>query len=271
MTEQLRWGHLPGTETEVQSVAKLWNEPSPTVLLRGREASENALRQAMPHRRYLHLATHGFFADEEFRSMFGRDGAGEHLLGEANRLATAAHARVTFRNPLILSGLVLAGANLPTETDESELPIGQDGILTAEEIASLDLRGTELVVLSACETGLGRVAGGEGVMGLTRAFHLAGARNVVASLWKVDDIATAALMGLFYHKLWHEDKPPVVALREAQLALYRNPGQIGGLARLRGPDFANKVRLVENGRQPPDPKTAPAKLWASFVLSGPGR
>ena len=114
----------------------------------------------------------------------------------------------------------------------------------------------------------GRVGGGEGVMGLARAFHLAGARNVVASLWKVDDTATVALMKLFYQKLWNENKRPIVALREAQLALYRHPDQIDELASLRGPDFSKTVRLVDGGSKAPKPTTAATKFWAPFVLSG---
>ena len=112
------------------------------------------------------------------------------------------------RNPLVLSGLVLAGANMPRPLDSLGIPRGDDGILTAEAIAGMNLLGLELAVLSACETALGDVAGGEGVYGLQRAFHTAGARNVVASLWKVSDEATVALMRLFYNKLWVEQKPP---------------------------------------------------------------
>ena len=98
-------------------------------------------------------------------------------------------------------------------------------------------------MLSACETGLGLVGGGEGVFGLQRAFHLAGAHNVVASLWKVDDQATAALMALFYDRLWQQGKPPLEALREAQLALYRQPELVGKLAAARGTsDFDKLVR-----------------------------
>jgi len=127
------------------------------------------------------------------------------------------------------------------------------------------------VVLSACDTGLGSVAGGEGVMGLARAFHLAGARNVIASLWKVDDQATAALMRLFYHKLWKEQKPPIVALREAQLFLYRNPDQIGQVAVARGFDFSKTAPLPEGGLKVPSRPTAPPRLWAAFIVSGPGK
>ena len=132
----------------------------------------------------------------------------------------------------------------------------------------MDLRRTELVVLSACDTGLGDVAGGEGVMGLTRAFHLAGARNVVASLWKVDDRATAALMRLFYHKLWSEGKPPIKALREAQLALYRHPEQIGPLAASRGPEFAKTVQLVDGGKTTANAATGDPRHWAAFLRRG---
>jgi CHAT domain-containing protein len=178
---------------------------------------------------------------------------------------------VTARNPLILSGVVLAGANLPPLTDDLGLPTGEDGILTAEEVVNLDLRGTELVVLSACETGLGRSGGGEGVYGLQRAFHLAGARNVIASLWKVSDQATAALMRLFYHKLWIEKKPPIEALREAQLAIYYHPEQIKYLATTRGPNFKKTVKLVDGGRRNEPTERSPTRHWAAFTLSGPGR
>jgi CHAT domain-containing protein len=97
----------------------------------------------------------------------------------------------------------LAGANVrPT-------PIGHDdGILTALKVAELDLSGVELAVLSACETGLGEVAGGEGLLGLQRAFQVAGAHSVVASLWKVGDEPTRALMARFYENLWRTGRRP---------------------------------------------------------------
>jgi CHAT domain-containing protein len=167
------------------------------------------------------------------------------------------------RNPLVLSGLVLAGANL----DEKDR-----GILTAEAIAGLPLHKLDLAVLSACETGLGEVAGGEGVFGLQRAFHVAGTRTVIASLWKVDDQATAALMSLFYHKLWREKKTSLQALREAQLELYRHPERIPKLAKLRGPDLEREVsRPVEKPEPAAKSERAAVKLWAGFTLSGLGR
>jgi CHAT domain-containing protein len=168
----------------------------------------------------------------------------------------------------------LAGANLPLPEDLTERTMSDGGILTAEAIAGLPLPKLELAVLSACETGLGEVAGGEGVFGLQRAFHLAGCKNVVASLWKVDDQATAALMALFYDKLWRQGKPALEALRESQLTLYHHPERISPLAQERGPNFDKVVRLpagpdkTVKGR--PGGKT-PTKLWAAFVLSGLGR
>src|SRR5262249_6711096 len=143
------------------------------------------------------------------------------------------------------------------------------GIVTAEAIAGLPLQDLDLAVLSACETGLGLVGGGEGVFGLQRAFHLAGAHNVVASLWKVDDEATAALMALFYDQLWRQDKPPIEALRAAQLALYHHPELAGKLARVRGtPDFDKLVQRPEPaaGGGGTGPRRADAKDWAAFVL-----
>ena len=235
-------------------------------MARGR--TKAALREGMPNSRYIHLATHGFFADEKFRSMYGHDVAGEQLFGGAAELVTAKRASVTVRNPLILSGIVLAGANLPPETDELGLPTGEDGIMTAEEVVNLDLRNTELVVLSACETGLGKVAGGEGVFGLTRAFGLAGARTTIASLWKVDDSATQALMTEFYTNLWQKKLGKLEALRQAQLTIMRDYGQQSGTVR------GTIVKL-----KPTTPHEKPKKrgsrlppyYWAAFVLSGDWR
>ena len=91
---------------------------------------------------------------------------------------------------------------------------------------ALDLRGCELVVLSACETGLGEAEDGQGVLGLQRAFQAAGARAVVASLWKVDDAATGVLMERFYTNLWDKKLPKLEALRQAQLAVLNDPGLV---------------------------------------------
>jgi CHAT domain-containing protein len=158
----------------------------------------------------------------------------------------------------------------------SAAPSGEDGILTAEEIQSLDLRGTELVVLSACETGLGRSRLGQGVLGLQRAFHAAGASAVVASLWKVDDAATSVLMEHFYTNLWVKKMPKLEALRQAQLAVLNDPG----LVRSRPAELAKRgigetpEKLPDSGRVAPryarDARSDPSR-WAAFILSGDGR
>ena len=174
------------------------------------------------------------------------------------------------RNPLVYSGLVLAGANHPE-------PAGEDwGILTGLALQDVPLDHLRLAVLSACDTGLGELTEAEGVYGLVRAFHLAGCPNVVASLWQVDDAATAALMAKFYHALWTEKQPPLEALRLAQLTLYRRPDLIPALAGQRGaPRLMEAVQVATPARpgpaSPDAPDTrAPARLWAAFVLSGLG-
>jgi CHAT domain-containing protein len=259
-----RWPDLPGTAQELDTVLRLAGS-RPVIARRGSEASSTQLLADLPKARWAHLATHGFFADAHFRSVLQIDEKAFERGRRGERIAPGA------RNPLVLSGLVLAGANRPVKDLQQE----DGGILTAEAIASLPLQNLELVVLSACETGLGEVAGGEGVFGLQRAFHMAGAHNVIASLWKVNDEATGALMALLYHQLWKENKPPIVALREAQLYLYRHPEQMGTLARSRGPDFGAVVRLPKEAAKPderrPTLSKAPIKLWAGFVLSGPGQ
>jgi CHAT domain-containing protein/tetratricopeptide (TPR) repeat protein len=259
------WKPLPGTGREVEAVAK---RAAPRSLLRleGAEASTARLLRELPRARWAHIATHGFFADPNVRSILQPD---PRLFAFEGRQRAAG-----LRNPLVLSGLVLAGANRPAAVVQKHQSNDDLGIVTAEAIASLPLHDLELVVLSACETGLGLVGGGEGVFGLQRAFHLAGAHNVVASLWKVDDEATAALMALFYDELWRQNKPPIEALRAAQLALYRDPELMRKLARARGtPDFDKLVRRPEPGAggSRPGPRRADAKDWAAFVLSGWGR
>jgi CHAT domain-containing protein len=228
---------------------------------RGSEAGTAQLLSDLPQARWVHLATHGFFADARMRSILQMD---ERLFEQRSRGERGAPGA---RNPLVLSGLVLAGANLPAPTDAEALLHSDGGILTAEAIAGLPLDGLELAVLSACETGLGEVAGGEGVFGLQRAFHLAGARTVVASLWKVDDRATQILMAEFYRNLWEKKRSKLEALRQAQLTLlHRFDRQTG---KLRGLDE------IEVSPKPANPKEtsagAPPLYWAAFVLSGDWR
>jgi CHAT domain-containing protein len=147
-------------------------------------------------------------------------------------------------NPMLRSGLALAGANtwLKAGNPPEE---AEDGLLTAEDVTGLDLQATELVVLSACETGLGQVHVGEGVFGLRRAFVLAGARTLVMSLWKVPDEPTRELMEDFYARLL-AGQARAEALRQAQLALkakYPEPFYWGAFICQGDPSPLGTVRL----------------------------
>jgi CHAT domain-containing protein len=163
--------------------------------------------------------------------------------------------------------LALAGAN---RTGKERAP--DRGILTAETIVGLRLEGLELAVLSACQTGLGEAGGGEGVFGLQRAFHLAGCRNVIASLWSVDDDATAALMILFYHNLLEKHLDAADALRQAQLTLYRHP-EVVAMLKKRGGDFTESDLPPRKSEAGGKRKYAPTVQWAAFTFSGlrPGK
>jgi CHAT domain-containing protein/tetratricopeptide (TPR) repeat protein len=197
---------LSGTAGEALALKEMLGLRDAQVLT-GAAATEGALKR-LKGPRLLHVATHGFFLPGE--------GAGRQrpswlfLSGDPGGAPRG-------ENPLLLSGLALAGAN--------ELRRGvDDGILTALEVGGLDLRGTDLVVLSACETGIGEVQRGEGVLGLRRALVLAGARNQVASLWKVSDAATRDLMVDFYRRLT-AGADASAALRDAQLVMLTHPSR----------------------------------------------
>lgn len=211
---------LPGTAAEARSLAERFATRYPgedIILVDGPDALESRLARDMPGRRVVHLATHGFF---------GTDGC----TPRSERSQRSVMAELRSQNPMVLSGLVLSGANTadPRFGDVT-------GYWTAEEIAGLDLEGTELVVLSACDTGLGEIRSGEGVMGLRRAFARAGVGEVVMSLWAVPDDATQQLMDRFYEAYLAPDTPcsAADALREAQLSLLEeddgaDPGRWAG-------------------------------------------
>ena len=144
--------------------------------------------------------------------------------------------------------------------------------MTAQEIAFLPLDGVETAVLSACQTGLGEVAGGEGLIGIQRAFQVAGVRTTVASLWKVDDQATRKLMELFYTNLLEKKMTKLDALREAQLQILNYPECIHSTA---DTDQKRKSRtpapsLDVGGNKRTDGRGSP-ELWAAFQLSGDWR
>jgi CHAT domain-containing protein len=205
---------LPASVGEIDDLTRQIG-PKDMRVLRGVKATTARVEAELPTVRAAHFATHGFFADPSVKSVLQpapEAAGGTRSLAEPSLAAGA-------RNPLLLSGLVLAGANLPVSRDMLGLPQGDRGILTAEIIAGLPLQNLDLAVLSACETGLGRVAGGEGIFGLQRAFHLAGTRTVVASLWSVDDRVTLALMKAFYTHLSSGTMSAPEALRRAQLEI----------------------------------------------------
>jgi CHAT domain-containing protein len=164
------------------------------------EATERRVKESHSPR-VLHLATHGFFF-EASGMIADNGGIGRIRYSE---------------DPMLRSGLALAGAN-SFQRGEPLPEAAEDGILTSRDAADLDLRGTKLVVLSACRTGLGALQQGEGVFGLRRAFWLAGARAMIVSLWKVDDHVTAAFMTHLYQRLT-SGMGPAEALRDAQRAV----------------------------------------------------
>jgi CHAT domain-containing protein len=255
---KLSWAALPATAGEANGVAEAAARKKLAVTrLAGDAATPAAVLTALPGTGYAHLATHGFFSDASFRGLFQLDDKDYATSARGERIGRA------INNPLVMTGLVFAGANNPKAPGR--------GILTGEQLIDLDLSGLDLAVLSACETGLGDVAGGEGTFGLQRAFHYAGTRNVVASLWKVPDQSTAALMGLFYRNLWERNLSPMESLRQAQLEIYKNPDRIPNLAK----GFRGKFETVDGSgevvvKPTADGKTPPL-FWAAFVLSGPGR
>lgn len=192
---------LPGTKEEITDISKLCSEKNilPKTYL-GTDASEEMLKKATKNPAILHIATHGFFLTQTNKT---------RELG-INIEAASKH-------PLLRSGLMLAGANVAinNELDQES----NNGILTAYEAMNLDLNNTELVIMSACETGLGEVRNGEGVFGLQRSFMTAGAKATLMSLWKVNDAATKELMTLFYKYWVHEGIEKHTAFRKAQIEL----------------------------------------------------
>lgn len=208
---EFHFARLPGTRVEGKLVARrLGAEP-----WLDRHALEGRVKRECRSPRVLHFASHGFFLNDQ-RTQRAEPSLLESVRGwRDGDLAGRLRGKLP-ENPLLRSGLALAGAE--TWIAGGEPPIeAEDGLLTGEDVAGLDLKATELVVLSACDTGLGEVRVGEGVFGLRRAFVLAGAKTLVMSLWKVSDLATAILMDRFYHNALERRLSRAQALRDAQL------------------------------------------------------
>jgi CHAT domain-containing protein len=187
-------------------------------LYRGGEAREELLKEITAAPRIIHLATHGYFCDD---------------IGAAQDRG--------FENPLLRSGLALAGANRSIGEQSKHRLMAEDGILTALEVSGLNLFGTEVTVLSSCETGVGDIENGEGVLGLRHAFQAAGTQALIMSLWQVPDKETSQLMGGFYQG-WLRGQSKKEALRQSML------------------DVLNTSRR-RNG-------TAHPFFWGAFVLTG---
>lgn len=188
---------LPGTKVEIDKISTNLKSHFTTLEVKlASEAIESQIKK-ISSPSIIHIATHGFFLDEE-------DGG----------------ALVKLPNPLLMSGLILAGAENFIQSGTNPLHINDDGILTAYEVMNMDLDNTELVVLSACETGLGKVQAGEGVYGLQRAFQVAGAQAIIMSLWSVDDSATQQLMTFFYDE-YLKTNDLSASFRKAQLDLMK--------------------------------------------------
>ena len=220
--QSIRFESLPASLKEVDAVVALWNQaqgggpkvplrspmvPSGALRLTGAAASESAFKAQASGRRVLHVATHGFFLDARCASSPDPSG----------KSTAALSAGVVRQNPLVLSGLILAGANHRNATT----PDQEDGVLTAEEVAALDLNGVEWAVLSGCDTGVGEVRAGEGVFGLRRAFQAAGARTVIMTLWPVEDQTTRQWMTTLYQGRLVRKLSTADAVREAGLAALR--------------------------------------------------
>lgn len=196
---------LPGTKIEIDAVSQITRSKgyATNIFTQKQASEENFKKISSPS--LLHIATHGFFLQES-------QSTGEKVFGiEVNQAKD---------NPLLRSGLMLAGAEQTMEaaTQGTEASSADNGVLTAYEVITLDLKNTDLVVLSACETGLGEIKSGEGVYGLQRAFQIAGAESVIMSLWKVSDEATKQLMTTFY-KEWMNGKDKEQAFFSAQKSL----------------------------------------------------
>ncbi|MDP3097763.1 MAG: CHAT domain-containing protein, partial [Syntrophales bacterium] len=204
----LSFSRLPGTKEEVKEIAALLGR-STSDTYTGEKARESVLMQRKSPR-ILHLATHGFFlSDQDWSSLMDQKSRGITITA---REAPSGKKPVRIENPFLRAGLALAGANRSLAQEGVT-----EGILTAEKILGLNLRGTDLVVLSACETGMGDVKNGEGVYGLRRAFTQAGAKSLVMSLWEVPDRETKELMVSFYENLQSGKMNRAEALRNAAL------------------------------------------------------
>ncbi len=239
----MRFEPLRASRAEVDEIESLWiagqaergRDLGEAIKLTGAEAIEEAFKSLAPGRRIVHVATHGFFVDPSC----GTEASSSSGSGAEGLWDDPLPGLSSGENPLRLSGLAFAGAN---RRDEVGLSTDRDdGILTSEEIASLDISDVVGVVLSACDTGMGKVVRGEGVLGLRRAFEVAGARSLVMALWSVEDDAARIWMSRFYEARL-EGRSTAEAAREASLRV---------------------LSMQRERHQPPHPF-----FWGAFVSTG---
>ena len=256
--KELSWKSLDSTGPEIISIGNMFRskhgEDNGILVLEAKNASEKEFKDKVVGYKTVHLATHGFFTsvgqeDDDWRSQ----GASSSL--DSFNTFIGGYA------PGQLSGLVFAGANSSSlsNTVVAKLDNNDDGLINADEMSLLNLSRAELIVLSACETGLGKNAGAEGLLGLQRAMHVAGASTTVTTLWKIDDPSTQKIMEQFYRIYLVEGKSPLDALHEAQIWAIKNPDLFPTKYRTRG--------LPEPKTSESAPRLSP-EVWAPFVASG---
>ncbi len=258
---QINWPHLKGTRTEIEAIMAIFKETQNNqahLLRTDKEANKSNFLKDITQTTVAHIATHGFFnriRDIEKTQSLSVD-------REPIQFASAKTKFNPLLHPGVQSGLVFAGANVPSDSE--------DGILSALEIAELDLTNLKLAILSACETGLGKELTGEGTVGLLRAFQIAGAKNVIASSWEVGDQSTAATMKLFYINHYRDRKTPLKALRDAQLTIMYHPELIQELGNSRGIGL-KILKIPSKNNEPPGGKKsfkATVGQWAGFSIAG---
>lgn len=223
---------LPESKKEAEIIGELLGAKD-AIVYTGIAAKEEMLNSMEPPE-ILHLATHGFFLEDLETNI-----SGMFVNKKNNNNAGLSEGAITFENPLMRSGFVLAGANASLDSSHHKVA---NGIVTAEKILNLNLNGTEMVVLSACNTGLGDVKAGEGVYGLRRAFIQAGTRSLIMSMWSVPDKETRELMVAFYSNLKKGQMSRSQALRKATL---------------------EEMQIVKKRYGFPNPS-----LWGAFVFLG---
>jgi CHAT domain-containing protein len=193
---KVQFSSLPATLPEMQEISRLFHEgdpQAPLVQLAGAKATKSGFLTQAQAQADLHVATHAFFVPSSC---------------SAKVKGASPDAGISYENPLLRSGLVFSGN-------------GVDRVLTAQEISSLSLAGIDWVVLSACDTGMGELQDGEGVLGLQRAFRVAGARTVIMSLWPVDDDSTRQLMRNLYTERFRRRQSTAQAMQKATLRTLR--------------------------------------------------